>query len=71
MCIAEVVETQSVIITMQAKVINGLFGLLSNYMTLEEMDNIPEIGLINEAANLKQSIKDYIPDDDPGTKRRR
>jgi hypothetical protein len=70
MCIAEVVETQSAIITMQAKVINGLFVLLSNHMTLEEMDHIPEIGLINEAAELKQSIKDYIPDDDPGTEER-
>lgn len=52
----QVVETQSVIISMQSGVINELFKLLGNYMTLEELDALEAVGIINEAAALKQSI---------------
>ena len=52
----DVVDTLNTIIHLQANVINELFSLLSQYMTLEELDNLPCISKINEAAKLKNSL---------------
>jgi hypothetical protein len=54
--VTEVVETQSTIISMQSRVINKLFQMLGNYMTVDELDNLPVVGVINEAAGLKERI---------------
>lgn len=55
--LVEVVEKQSLIISIQSGVINELFQLLSQYMTAEELDNIPAISRINTAAQIRAEIE--------------
>lgn len=55
--LVEVVEKQSSIISIQSGVINELFQLLSQYMTAEELDNIPAISRINTAAQIRAEIE--------------
>jgi hypothetical protein len=50
--LVEIVDTQNTIISMQSKVINELFQLLGQYMTVEELDNLPVVGTVNEIAGL-------------------
>ena len=50
--LAEIVENQNVIISIQSGVIKDLFNLLSQYMTAEEMDTLPQVDKINIAARL-------------------
>lgn len=52
----EIIDTQNHIIKCQSDVINDLFKLLANYMTLEEMDKLPEVSKINHIAALKKNI---------------
>lgn len=48
----EMVDRQTAVIKMQADVINELFKLLSQHISAEELDSLPVIDKINEAANL-------------------
>lgn len=50
--LVEVVEKQSSVIAIQAGVIRDLFNLLSQYMTAEELDALPEVDRINTAAQI-------------------
>lgn len=54
--IAEIVENQNVIISIQSGVIKDLFNLLSQYMTAEEMDALPQVDKINIAARLATKV---------------
>lgn len=54
--LTEVVEKQSLIISIQAGVINDLFGLLGQYMATEELDALPVIARINTAAEIRAEI---------------
>lgn len=51
--LVEVVERQARIISMQSETINDLFRLLSQYMTLDEMDRLPCVERLNKAASLQ------------------
>ena len=50
--LVEVVEKQSSVISIQAGVIRDLFNLLSQYMTAEELDALPEVDRINTTAQI-------------------
>lgn len=54
--LAEIVENQNVIISIQSGVIKDLFNLLSQYMTAEEMDTLPQVNKINIAARLTTKV---------------
>lgn len=54
--LAEIVENQNVIISIQSGVIKDLFNLLSQYMTAEEMDTLPQVDKINIAARLATKV---------------
>lgn len=54
--LAEIVENQNVIISIQSGVIKDLFNLLSQYMTAEEMDTLPQVDKINIAARLTTKV---------------
>lgn len=45
-----VLERQNIIIKEQSSIINDLFQLLSQYMTMDELDNLPQVRRINELA---------------------
>lgn len=53
----EIVETQNAIIRLQSKVIDELFLLLSQHIAAEELDRLPCIDMINEAAQIRRSIE--------------
>ena len=50
--LVEVGEKQSSVISIQAGVIRDLFNLLSQYMSAEELDALPEVDRINTAAQI-------------------
>ena len=50
--LVEVVEKQSSVISIQAGVIRDLLILLSQYMSAEELDALPEVDRINTAAQI-------------------
>lgn len=50
--LVEVVEKQSSVISIQAGIIRDLFNLLSQYMSAEELDALPEVDRINTAAQI-------------------
>lgn len=50
MSLTEVVDTQSTVISMQAKVINDLFQVLGQYMAAEELDALPAVRTVNDIA---------------------
>lgn len=52
----EVVENQAAIISIQSGVIKDLFILLGQHMTAEELDALPQVDRINEAARLAAEI---------------
>jgi hypothetical protein len=54
--LTEIVEKQSLIISIQAGVINDLFGLLGQYMATEELDTLPVVARINTAAEIQSEI---------------
>lgn len=54
---AEVIEKQSQIIKIQADVINDLYILLMQHMTVEEADALPAVAKINMAANIRSTIE--------------
>lgn len=52
----EVVETLNTIIRLQSTVIDDLFLILAQHITTEEMEQIPVVDRINEAARLRADI---------------
>ena len=53
----EIIDTQNTIIKMQSEIIYDLFGLLKQYVSLEELDNIPAIKKINDVARMNEEIE--------------
>lgn len=53
----EIIDTQNTIIKMQSEIIYDLFGLLKQYVSVEELDNIPTIKKINDVARMNGEIK--------------
>jgi hypothetical protein len=54
--LTEIVEKQSLIISIQSGVINDLFGLLGQYMAAEEMDMLPMVARLHTAAEIRAGI---------------
>lgn len=52
----ETIEKQNQIVKEQAEIIDGLFLLLSQHITVEEADNLPFAEKIREAAIAADSI---------------
>lgn len=53
----EIIDAQNTIIKMQSEIIYDLFGLLKQYVSVEELDNIPTIKKINDVARMNGEIK--------------
>lgn len=53
----EIIETQNAIIRMQSEVINELFLLLSQHIAVEELDRLPCVDTINQAAEMRRFIE--------------
>ena len=56
MQLSEIVDRQNSIISMQAGIINDLFQLLSMHIDAEEMDALPVVSKINEAAKIREEL---------------
>ena len=54
--IEKVVQKQNAIIRMQSSVIDELFLLLMQHISVDETENLKCIEMLNEAAKLKNSI---------------
>lgn len=54
---AWVAEQQKAIISIQSGVINELFMLLMQHMSMEDVKKLPCVGRINEAASLRIEIE--------------
>ena len=50
--LVEIVENQSKVISIQSGVISDLFTLLAQYMSADELNSLPQVDSINEAAIL-------------------
>lgn len=53
----KIIETYSVIIDLMKAAIDELFRIVCQYMTTEELDSLPCVKKINEAAKLKADIE--------------
>lgn len=53
----EIIDTQNTIIKKQSEIIYDLFGLLKQYVSVEELDNIPAIKKINDVARMNEEIE--------------
>lgn len=51
------IETQNRIIKLQSKSINTLFLLLHQFISASELDNLPVMQEINEAARLRREME--------------
>ena len=49
----DIIDTQNTIIKMQSDIIDELFLLLMQYMTVEEVDGLDVVKKINEVAKLR------------------
>jgi len=58
--LTEVVHQQSEIIGIQSGVIDELFSLLAQHITAEELDRLPVIARINEAATIRREMGEGI-----------
>ena len=56
MHLSEIVDKQNSIISMQAGIINELFQLLSMHIDAEELDSLPAVSKINEAAEIREEL---------------
>lgn len=54
-----ILDVQNAIIKMQSDVIYDLFQVLAQYITSEELDELPCVQKINEAAGLRSQIRKY------------
>nr|DAH45848.1 MAG TPA: hypothetical protein [Caudoviricetes sp.] len=50
--LVEIMENQSKVISIQSGVISDLFTLLAQYMSADELNSLPQVDSINEAAIL-------------------
>ena len=50
--LVEIVENQSKVISIQSGVISDLFTLLAQYISADELNSLPQVDSINEAAIL-------------------
>ena len=55
--LAEMIETQNKIMKLQSKAINGLFLLLHQFISAQELDELPELKFINEVAALRREME--------------
>ena len=55
---AEIIEKQNRIIQIQADVINDLYGLLMQHITVEEAEALPAVAKINLAADIRSTIEE-------------
>ena len=53
----EIVEKQNAIIRIQRDVIDELFLLLMQYVSADEVDRLPCVERINEAARIRREIE--------------
>lgn len=53
----EVVEMQGKIIAMQEEAIDGLFAQISQMATVEEIDGMKELKVIEEATRIKKELE--------------
>lgn len=53
----EIIDSQNAIISIQAGVINELFQLLAQHMDPDELDDLPCIARINQAAQIRAVIE--------------
>ena len=51
-----IVETLNAIIRLQSTIIDELFVLLAQHITVDELDKLPVIDKINEAAKLRVDV---------------
>ena len=51
------IETYNKIVRLQARAINSLFALLHQYISASELDELPAIKDINEAARLRREME--------------
>ena len=56
----QIMERQNEIIRLQADLINELFKLLIEHISVEEADSLPVLKKINLAAELRAEIKETI-----------
>ncbi len=56
MTITEMIGAQSRIISLQSEIIDGLYVLLAQHLSEEDIEGIPEIGKMAVAAGLKRDI---------------
>ena len=56
--VAEVIEKQSQIIRIQADVINDLYSLLMQHITVEEAEALPAVAKINLVADIRSTIEE-------------
>lgn len=54
------VETYSLIVDLQKLAIDELFRKICEYVTMEELDQMPCIAKINEAAKLREGLEGGI-----------
>ena len=52
----EIIDIQNRIIKAQSDIIYEIFGMLCQYMTSNEIDNLPVVNKINDIARLKKVI---------------
>lgn len=55
--LAELIERQNTVIKEQADIIDGLFLLLLQHTTIEELEGSNEVKRINQVAALKDSLE--------------
>ena len=55
--LAELIERQNTVIKEQADIIDGLFLLLLQHTTVEELEGSDEVKRINQVAVLKDSLE--------------
>lgn len=53
----EIIEKQNAIIRIQSDVIDELFLLLMQHVTADEVDRLPCVERINEAARIRREIE--------------
>lgn len=53
----EVVEKQNAVIRLQSSVIDDLFLLLMQHISADEVDRLPCVEKINEAARIRREIE--------------
>ena len=57
MTVTEMVGAQNRIISLQSEIIDGLYVLLAQHLSTEDIENIPEVGKIGVAAQLRADLE--------------